>query len=96
MTAHRTRRNGGFGAQRDLIFQQTALALLIHDQHDDIGVGNAELKAEAAAFHPDGRRRPKACMILAAHRVPSAEFRADAECRLLHPGYDDDAVCLLQ
>src|ERR1035438_5307971 len=68
-----------------------AQASFVHDQHDDIRVGPADLETEAAAFHPNGSGCTPTCMILTANRISAAPFRADAKRRLLHPRHDDDA-----
>src|SRR5581483_3754207 len=89
--------NGAFGAERELAGQQFLSSAFAHDQHDEVGCGAADLKADAAAFDADGGgRRPAGSGPAAARDIAFAELAADDEGSGLEGGNNYDAVGIRQ
>src|ERR1041385_5695254 len=89
-------RDFAFAAERELVAHQLIRAALVHDEHDHVGHGAADLKTDAAAFDAHvPRRRPLTVGHTAGHDAFSI-LRADNERALFKVGHDHDAVRLLE
>src|SRR6185312_16255031 len=84
LAAYRARGYGGFGAERELVFQQTPHTALIHNEHHNVRTGSADLEPKASALHTHGRGRIPSTTRLAAYGVALAELRADDKTGLFH------------
>ena len=95
--SYRTGRNGSFAAQSEFAGEQFFSATLIHYQHDQVGLGSADLEAHAAAFDADRpRRRPSGSISLPAGHIAFAKLSTDQKGRGFHPGNNDDATGVRQ
>src|SRR6185369_11313200 len=97
VTADRAGRYRGVRAERELAREQLFHAALIHDEHDYIRLGSADLQAEAAAFYANaGGSGPADVAFTPARSVTTAIFATDDKRSFLHSGNDDDAFRLVQ
>ena len=94
MSSHRPGSNGRIRPKIDVVLEQLLDAALVHDEHHDVDLFSAGLKAPAplGELHEHGCA-PRASVAAAHHTL--AVLPAEDECRLLHSGDDHYARGLL-
>src|SRR6185436_1953441 len=83
-------------AKRELVAYEFIYALPVHDQHNNVGLLNSDLKSNAAAFNGNEGRRGPGSLGLPAHHDALAIFSAQAEPRLLKTRNDGHAFRLIK